>query len=218
MSVDLYRDKYIKYKGKYLSLKNAQGGVLNPSDLGEHWFLVPQEGVDLLCSLSIINQKLGQPANEAPKLDKILKLLGKTVNVSYSIRLGDSTLKNLSNNKTTDRTLTNNFRFGFTKSPEDMKKLSLTELTKFKATTFYKMREDAVKSGQPNVYLSDAQITSHLQDLMSQNGISQYIIVHIDVNKNKNTYLSAPSFSKPLEKINIIEQCSQSKKISLDNK
>ena len=229
MSVDLYRDKYIKYKGKYLNLKNLQGGVLNPSDLGEHWFLVTQEGVDLLSAYYIINQMLGKSKSEAPALEEILKLLKTTKDISYSIRLGDSTLKNLSNNKTTDKTLNEGFRFGFSKSPEDMKKLNMKESLFFKATTFYKMREDAFKSGVPNVYLSDDQIDAHLSQLMSLNGLSAnvqsanvqpvYHIVHIDVNKNKNLYLSDKySLSAKSPDSNIIVTNSDNKKISIVQK
>lgn len=225
MSVDLYRDKYIKYKGKYLNLKNLQGGVLNPSDLGEHWFLVTQEGVDLLSAYYIINQMLGKSKSEAPTLEEILKLLKTTKDISYSIRLGDSTLKNLSNNKTTDETLKDGFRFGFTKSPEDMKKLTIKESLFFKATTFYKMREDEMKKNTDNAdnadnaYLSNKQIEAHLSQLMAKKNILHYQIVHIDVNKNKNLYLSNKySLYATDAESNIIVTNSANKKISIVEK
>jgi len=57
MSQDLYKEKYIKYKSKYLSLKNVDGaGILDKMLPGRYFFYVPPSVFNMIAAYIFLNQ------------------------------------------------------------------------------------------------------------------------------------------------------------------
>jgi len=57
MSQDLYKEKYVKYKSKYLSLKNIEGaGIFDKMLPGRYFFYVPHSVFNMIAAYIFLNQ------------------------------------------------------------------------------------------------------------------------------------------------------------------
>lgn len=195
MSVDLYREKYIKYKGKYLNLKHAEGG----SEIGEAWYFLLPDHVDELAKIYNANTILG--IVNAPSSDNIEQILKKSNKDAYMIKLGDKLLKNIAKPGTNQKTVPGGYRLGHIQNDEDKLKADTaskegkTGFAKFgqmlkntastladKMTPYSTLREKGDMS-----LVTNAQITSHINALKIE--LPGYKVVHIDFSTKTNKYL-----------------------------
>ena len=196
MSVDLYRDKYIKYKGKYLNLKNIEGG----GEIGEAWYFLLDEHIDELARIYYA-QTILNLGNNAPSSDRIEKLLKQTKKNAYMIKLGDKILKNVVNPGVDQKIIPDGYRLGHIQNDEE-KSLADEQLKankgifgrigqSIKNTTFTladKMIPYAsLRERNDTILVSDAKITSHINALKAQ--LPNYQVVHIDFSITANKYL-----------------------------
>jgi hypothetical protein len=67
MSQDLYKEKYVKYKSKYLSLKNVEGGLprFDLFSAGQYCLFVPEEVFNLLAAHSYFTHTFIKPPQQA---------------------------------------------------------------------------------------------------------------------------------------------------------
>lgn len=201
MSVDLYRDKYIKYKGKYLNLKNAEGG----GEIGEAWYFLLPEHIDELAKIYNANTilEMGDIAPSSDRIEKLLKKMGKDAmgKDAYMIKLGDKLLKNVVKPGTNQKSVPGDYRLGHilndeakSKADEASKKGKgffgrIGQSFKNTASTladkmipYSSMREKGDMS-----LVSNDQITIHINALKAE--LPNYKVVHIDFSTNTNKYL-----------------------------
>ena len=197
MSVDLYRDKYIKYKGQYLNLKNLEGG----GEIGEAWYFLLPEHIDELAKIYNANTILGNVDN-APSSDNIEQLLKKNPTLdAYMIKLGDKILKNVVSPGTNQKNVEGGYRLGHIQNDEEKSQANAASkegksfLKRFtqsivntastladKVTPYSTLREKGDMS-----LVTDKQIGIHITALKKQ--LPTYKVVHIDFSIKKNKYL-----------------------------
>ena len=196
MSVDLYRDKYIKYKGKYLNLKNIEGG----GEIGEAWYFLLDEHIDELARIYNAQTILNLGTN-APSSDRIEKLLKQTKKNAYMIKLGDKLLKNVVNPGVDQKIIPNGYRLGHIQNDEE--KSQADENLKANKGIFGKIGQSiknttatlvdkmipyaSLRERNDTILVSDTKITSHINALKSE--LSNYKVVHIDFSTSTNKYL-----------------------------
>jgi len=112
----LYKEKYVKYKSKYLSLKNVEGGLpkYDAFNAGQYCLFVPEEVFNLLAALSYFTHTFIKPLQKAksnkvtstpapasdivlslpaPSLQEIIDILNKETLPSFIIKEGEDRLK-----------------------------------------------------------------------------------------------------------------------------
>lgn len=196
MSVDLYRDKYIKYKGKYLNLKNIEGG----GEIGEAWYFLLQDHIDELARIYNAQTILNLGTN-APSSDRIEKLLKQTKKNAYMIKLGDKLLKNVVNPGVDQKIIPDGYRLGHIQNDEE--KSQTDEILKANKGIFGKIGQSiknttatlvdkmipyaSLRERNDTILVSDAKITSHINALKAE--LPSYQVVHIDFSTSTNKYL-----------------------------
>ena len=121
MSQYLYKEKYDKYKSKYLSLKNVDGGVpkFDLFNAGQYCLFVPEEVFNLLAALSYFTNTFIKPVQQAksnkvtptpapvapasdivlslpaPSLQQLIDILNKENLPSFIIKEGEDRVKYL---------------------------------------------------------------------------------------------------------------------------
>jgi hypothetical protein len=192
--LDIWQAKYLKYKAKYIASKEQNAG----GNIGEGVIFTNTDGLDNLAmalKVKIITED-NPNIKEAPSTSNLNKLLNKK---GYLIMLGDeyaqltdaakiSTLVNqyFGHGKETKPPQTKiklDKRFGY--DEDAYKKLSKTDLIKFKATPTSSIRK---QGNQFNNIITDEKIKEDIESLKSK--ISEYKhIIKIDFSALKNTYL-----------------------------
>jgi len=205
MSQNLYKEKYIKYKSKYLNLKNEEGGALIKSlkdaiKSGHYWLFVPQQVFNILAAHNyfkyLIREDKGKqqpklqsaststststPSLEAPAYDDILNMTTKFPNCpSYIIKEGEIVPKKMADDRPWTMAL---------QSPFGM--IETTETTKGKAS---KLTSD------PKKILSDInQVLENFDaykdkknNLQNKN---EYVVIHLHIpTRGANEYINDDS-------------------------
>lgn len=196
MSVDLYRDKYIKYKSKYLNLKNAEGGA----EIGEAWYFLLPEHIDELARIYNA-QTILEIVDIAPSSDNIEKLLKKSNKDAYMIKLGDKLLKNVVKPGTNQKSVPGDYRLGHIQNDDEKSKAAAASK---EGKGFFGKIGQSIKNTASNLadkmipysslrekgdmsLVSNAQITSHINALKLE--LPNYKVVHIDFSTKTNKYL-----------------------------
>jgi hypothetical protein len=128
MSQDLYKEKYVKYKSKYLSLKNVDGGIVDMLNAGQYCLFMPQGVFNLLAAHSYFHHTFIKPVQQvaskktqaktqepidspkipveeivsslpAPSLQQLIDILNKEALPSFIIKEGETQVKNLKSNE-----------------------------------------------------------------------------------------------------------------------
>jgi hypothetical protein len=195
MSQDLYKEKYVKYKSKYLSLKNVDGGARLAS--GRYFFYVPVSVFNTIVahiyftrlnkSIAISSSTKSSSATttatttvataagvisiEGPGSEVILNIIESNKNPSYQVQPGNSNFLNLKDQSNPLTLFTTSTRkFGIGPAP---------------TTTVVKS-----SSKKPSDEVSESQIKTDLAILKNKaddnnktlNNLEPYVFVHYQVN------------------------------------
>jgi hypothetical protein len=170
MSQDLYKEKYVKYKSKYLSLKNVDGaGILDKMLPGRYFFYVPPSVFNMIAAYIFLNQLTKSTSSkgktsatvvpvpsapeqsqsspqqetyiEGPPSDVLFNIINKDNDPSYRISLGDKTYINLKNDKTFNAFDDTDKKFGYKLETEPISKMQ-----KAKAFMSEQSTEESIKA------------------------------------------------------------------------
>ena len=199
MSQILYKEKYIKYKSKYLSLKNEEGGAIMKSlrdaiKSGHYWLFVPQQVFNILAAHNyfkyLIREDKGkqQPrlqsaststftsSLEAPAYDDILNMTAKFPNCpSYIIKEGEIVPKKMADDRPWTMALQSPFGMIETTGTTKGKASKLTSDPKKILSDINQVLEnfDAYKDKKNNLEHKNEYVVIHLH--IPTRGANEYI-------------------------------------------
>lgn len=207
MSQDLYKEKYIKYKSKYLSLKNEEGGIFNKMTPGRYIFLVPSSVFNMIAAYIFFNQLTnttstkGKTASKTPQTsqeqqqqpvvsidsinsDIFLNIINNDNKPSYRISPGDNIYTNLKDNSTFYLFDHTRKRFGFDLEPESVSDKSTMEKMK-------KLISSKTK-GEP----TDKNMKEDIELLKKKIRDPKYKIINYEVNLKSANVIYSSEHSK----------------------
>ena len=208
---DLYKEKYLKYKSKYLSLKNVGGKFTS----GTYFFYVPPSVFNMIALFIYVNQlkepnksvskktsKVDIPTSiEGPLSSVLEKIIIDNELPSYIIKLGESIYSN-------SKDIQKNNLFGPT-----------TKKFGFKDT-----ESQASQASKKKIQTSDEQIIkSDIYTFKTTININEYKLIHCKIESNKPSLIYASEYSTISQEehpiLKQIEQLkSEIKKIPIVNK
>jgi hypothetical protein len=204
MSQDLYKEKYVKYKSKYLNLKKEEGGTFMKSlkdaiKSGDYWLFVPQQVSNILAAhnyfkfliredkgkqqpkLATLSANANTKSLEAPAYDDILNMTAKFPKCpSYIIKEGDIVPRRMSDNVPWTMSLETPFGIKtITETVESMKSKTTTKIT----SDPVKIRADI----EAVIKLFDAY---KIESRNLQN-INDYVVIHLRIpTRGTNEYIN----------------------------
>ena len=213
MSQDLYKEKYVKYKSKYLSLKNEEGGAFMKSlkdaiKSGHYWLYVPRQVSNILAAhnyfKNLIREDKGKqqpklstaaaPAAtsqftkslEAPAYDDILNMTAKFPKCpSYIIKEGEIVARRMIDDVPWTKRLKT--PFGMKETTETIKGKPTTKLTSDPAQI--KLDIEQVKK--------DFGAYRELSDNL--NNLDEYVVIHLHIPiRGANEYINDYDTEHPM--------------------
>jgi hypothetical protein len=203
MSQDLYKEKYLKYKSKYLSLKNEEGGAFLKSfkdaiKSGDYWLIIPRSVSNILAAHNyykyLIRDDKGkqQPklltvpvlggqftkSLEAPAYDDILNMTGKVPNCpSYIIKEGEIVPRRMTDD--VPWTLPLSSPFGIQET---------TETTKSKTTTKLTLQTEKIMLDIKKIMENFNAYKNEEQNLKNR---TEYVVIHLRIPiRGTNEYIN----------------------------
>jgi hypothetical protein len=197
MSQDLYKEKYVKYKSKYLSLKNVDGGATLSA--GRYFFYVPVSVFNTIVAhiyFTKLNKSIAMSTKsssataaataaatavvgtasvpilflEGPGSEVILNIMDTNQHPSYQVQPGNTTFTNLKTNRKINVFDEHERKFG----------IPVASTVPAKSSS----------SKKPSVEVSEAQIKTDIaivenkakENLKTQQITEEYVSIHYQVN------------------------------------
>ena len=197
MSQDLYKEKYVKYKSKYLSLKNVDGGATLAT--GRYFFYIPVSVFNTIVahiyftrlnkSISMSTKSSSATATataaaaattttptpvvsiEGPGSEVILNIIESNTNPSYQVQLGNTTFTNL---KTTKK---------FNLFDDSERKFGIASDASTAPAKSSSIKKPSVEVSEPQIKLDLAILETKANDnIKSPKSQEAYVFVHYQVN------------------------------------